>query len=122
MVGNACATGGHITCSDERFKEEIRAIEDPVARIERLRGVEFQWRQAEFAEYQFRSGRQVGFIAQEVQEVLPEVVSRGADGYLAMDYSRVTPLLVEAIKEQQQRIEELEALVEKLAEQVTATQ
>jgi len=122
VVGNACATGGHITCSDERFKEEIRAIEDPVARLERLRGVEFQWRQAEFAEYQFRSGRQVGFIAQEVQEVLPEIVSEGADGYLAMDYSRVTPLLVEAIKEQQQRIEELEALVEKLAEQVTATQ
>jgi len=122
VVGNACATGGHITCSDERFKEEIHTIDDPLARIELLRGVEFQWRQDEFAEYQFRSGRQVGFIAQEVQDVLPEIVSRGTDGYLAMDYSRVTPLLVEAIKEQQQRIEELETLVEKLAEQVTATQ
>ncbi|MFN8209276.1 MAG: tail fiber domain-containing protein, partial [Bacteroidales bacterium] len=57
--------------------------------------------------------RQVGFIAQEVEKVLPEVVDN-SQGHYSMQYAPVTALLVEALKEQQKMIEELKAEVEKL--------
>ena len=68
----------------------------------------------QFPDHGFKEGKQVGFLAQNVQEVLPELVSEGSDGYLGVDYSRLTPVLVEARKEQQARIDQLEAIVEKL--------
>jgi hypothetical protein len=91
-----------------------------VEQLQQLQGVEFNWRQQDFADREFPDARQVGFVAQEVQQVLPGVVSEGSDGYLAMDYARLTPLLVEAIKAQQERIDKLEALLLQLArDQVT---
>ena len=58
--------------------------------------------------------RQVGFSAQEVREVLPEVVSEGEDGYFSIEYGKMVPLLLEAIKEQQKQIDELKHLVKNL--------
>lgn len=60
------------------------------------------------SDHQFASGTHIGLIAQEVKAVLPQVVSRGSDGYLSVDYGRLTPVLVEAIKEQQSQVEALE--------------
>lgn len=57
---------------------------------------------------------QVGFIAQEVQEVIPEVVVEHDDGLLSMDYSRITAHLVKAMQEQQRLIEELRSEIEQL--------
>ena len=54
----------------------------------------------------FRPGRQVGFLAQEVEEVLPEIVRTGANGYKTVAYGKVVPLLVEAMKQQQKQIEQ----------------
>ena len=55
-------------------------------------------------------GRDVGLIAQEVQKVLPEIVQTRPNGTLAIQYDKVVPLLVEAIKEQQNQIEELKGV------------
>src|SRR5262249_41125077 len=115
VVGNVCATGTIGTCSDARFKKNVAPIDGALGQVERLRGVNFDWDREHFADRGFADARQIGFIAQEVQQVLPEVVSKGADGYLSVDYGRVTPLLVEAIKAQQLEIDALQKQVAALS-------
>ena len=119
VTGNICATGTIGACSDARYKRGIATLDNPLEIISKLRGVDFKWRADEFPEKQFSEKPQVGFIAQEIKEILPGVVSKGADGYYSVDYSRLTPVLVEAIKDQQNQIDELQILVDKL---VSATQ
>jgi len=57
----------------------------------------------------FSSERQVGLVAQEVREVVPQAVVEAEEGYLAVDYARLVPLLIEVVKEQQRQIDELKA-------------
>jgi len=122
VVGNICATGTIGACSDERYKKNVETISNALALIEKIRGVNFNWRTKEFPDMKFSSEEQVGFIAQEINKVLPEVVSQGSDGYYSVDYGRLTPVLVEAVKEQQKEItslktemQELKRLVQSLA-------
>ena len=68
-------------------------------KVEQLRGVTFDWKRDKFRDHEFAEGTQVGFIAQEVEEVLPQVVSTGSDGYKSVDYGRLTPVIVEAVKQ-----------------------
>ncbi len=105
--GNVRATA-FIQSSDARYKTDIRTIEDALEALLKLRGVTFQWR--EDMNVDGTPGRQVGFIAQEVEEVLPEVVTTAKDGYKAVSYTNVVPLLVEAIKDQQKEIEALKSI------------
>ena len=62
--------------------------------------------QENFPEMNFGSERNIGFIAQEMQKVYPEIVTEKADGYLTVDYSKFTAVLLEAIKEQQVLIDQ----------------
>jgi hypothetical protein len=106
--------------SDKRLKNIIGKIENPLDKIQKLNGVYYT--QSEVAErfgYEKNDNKQVGLIAQEVKEILPEVVSiapfdkdgKGGsvtgEDYLTIDYSKVVPLLVECIKELKLEIEEL---------------
>jgi hypothetical protein len=109
--GDVCAAG-YLSCSDRRFKKNVAPISDPVEKIRKLKGVRFDWRVDEFPDRQFDETRQVGFVAQDIKEVLPEVVSMGKDGYYSVDYAKITPLLVEAIKKQQEKIDRLEQKIE----------
>ncbi len=99
VLGAGCATGGWTVCSDERWKANIRPLAAGLNRVEQLRPVQFDWRQAEFPERQFSCESQFGLIAQEVRKVVPEVVTEGSDGYLSVDYGRLTPLLIQALQE-----------------------
>ncbi|WP_400192364.1 tail fiber domain-containing protein [Hymenobacter sp. B81] len=94
--------------SDIRFKQNVRTLASALDAVQRLRGVEYDWRRAEFPRLQLPAGRQVGLIAQEVEQVFPDLVSTGPDGYKSVDYSRLTPVLIEALKEQQRQIEQLQ--------------
>ena len=90
------------TPSSITLKQNVQPIADPVALTQQLQGVRFEW---------IDSGEPaLGFIAEEVEKVLPEVVARDAKSgdVRAVNYSAVVPVLVEALKEQQRRIEELE--------------
>ncbi|NUQ47853.1 MAG: tail fiber domain-containing protein, partial [Phycisphaerae bacterium] len=107
VAGNICATGTIGACSDARFKEHVEPVAGALEKVELLRGVTFDWKREEFPDHQFAEDRQLGFIAQEVEKVLPQVVQRSADGYLSVDYGRLTPVLVEAIKELRQDNERL---------------
>ncbi|MGE0481866.1 MAG: tail fiber domain-containing protein [Phycisphaerae bacterium] len=99
VSGNICATGTIGVCSDARFKTNVEGLSGALDSVSKLRGVRFDWKRDEFPERQFSDIRQIGFIAQEIEEVIPEAVLQGSDGYYTVDYGRVTPMLVEAIKE-----------------------
>lgn len=121
VVGNILATGT-VTPSDRRYKKDITAINNALGLISQFNGYNYNYKTEEFPDMHFDSTAQVGFIAQELQEVLPEVVSEGNTGYLAVDYSKVTPLLLMAIKEQQAIIEaQKKEIIELKAEASTAT-
>ena len=119
VVGNICATGTIGACSDERYKKDIETIDDALQLINQLRGVNFNWRTEEFPENNFSEKEQVGFIAQEIQKVLPEVVSKGDDGYYSVDYAKLTPVLVEAVKAQQKTIDEVKTQNIELAKELS---
>ena len=100
--------------SDKRLKENIKDINYGLEDVLQLRGVEFDWKEK-------RNGKHdIGFIAQEVQEIIPEVINEIPDlqdetnKYLGVDYSKIVPLLVESIKEQQKQINSLQNEVELL--------
>ncbi|MGE5693006.1 MAG: tail fiber domain-containing protein, partial [Candidatus Zixiibacteriota bacterium] len=112
VVGNICATGTIGACSDVRFKRDVRPVDGSLDKIEKLQGVTYRWKREEYP--QFAEGNQIGFVAQDVKEILPEVVSEGSDGTLSVDYGRFSVVLLEAIKEQQKEIKELKAAIEKL--------
>ena len=99
VIGNICATGRIGACSDARFKDNIEPLADPLGTLAMLCGVSFDWKQDVFGQRQFTPDRQIGFIAQEVGTVLPEVVLTNDDGTYAVDYGRLTPVLVEGLKQ-----------------------
>jgi hypothetical protein len=89
--------------SDQRLKDNITPIEDPLAKVLSISGNTYIWN-----EKSGKEGNDVGVIAQEILEVLPEAVKERDNGYLAVDYHRIVPLLVEAIKELSHKVEVLE--------------
>jgi hypothetical protein len=101
--------------SDARFKTNVTPIINPLQKVLALRGVNFDWKTTEFPARSFSENRSVGFIAQEVEKILPEVVQteNNAEGYKSVQYDKVVALLVEAIKEQQTQIDSLKAALKK---------
>ena len=89
--------------SDSRLKDNITPIEDPLAKVLSISGNTYDWN-----EKSGKEGHDVGVIAQEILEVLPEAVTTRDTGYLAVDYQKIVPLLVEAIKELSAKVERLE--------------
>jgi len=114
-VSGAITADGNITAyasSDKRLKDNITPLTSPLIKISKLGGYEFDWNenQSDF------KGHDVGVIAQEIQEVIPEVVTERKDGYLAVRYEKLVPLLIEGIKELTDRVEKLEEENKKLKE------
>jgi len=101
--GSVAGVGAYNNISDGRFKQDIQLLTNALSMVLHMRGVSYAWRQAEFPQWNFSAGRQVGFIAQELAPVLPEAVSTAPDGVQSIAYTTVVPVLVEAIKEQQQQ-------------------
>lgn len=91
--------------SDRNLKQDIAPITSATDIIEQLNGVSFTWKST--------GNKSYGVIAQELEQVLPELVTRDADGVLSVSYTPLIAILVEAIKSQETRINELEAIVNK---------
>lgn len=106
--------------SDERFKKNINPIGSALDKVMSIEGVTYDFRVDEFSDRNFPTTKQLGFIAQNVEEVLPEVVRTNGDGYKAVDYAKVTALLNEAIKEQQKQISTQAGIIKSQEEQLTA--
>lgn len=96
--------------SDERLKKYPKNIPNALDKVNQINGVNFIWRKAndDIKEnvHSFE-GRDVGVLAQEVEKVLPEVVTTRDTGYKAVKYEKIVPLLIEAIKELKVEIDEL---------------
>ena len=109
--GNALADA-HTTPSSRRWKTNIQTIENPLEKVKHLRGVTYDWKE---------SGKHdIGLIAEEVGEVIPEIVAYEENGTDAksVDYSRLVAVLIEAVKEQQKTIHELKKDHKQLATQI----
>jgi len=105
VSGEIRATGDVIAyySSDERFKDNIQPIQDSLYKISKIGGYEYDWNDKQ-STYE---GHDVGVIAQEIHKVLPEVVTEREDGYLAVKYEKVVPLLIESIKELKQEVDDI---------------
>jgi hypothetical protein len=108
VSGSIRASEGLLSNSDERLKENIYPIDNALSRVNEIEGVYFNWKD--------EKDSQVGVIAQQVKKVLPEVVSEDNNSYLSVDYSKLVPLLIEAVNEQSSIIEGLEKRIAKLEE------
>ena len=112
--GSVGGVGAYNNISDARFKTNVVPINGALELVGKLCGVRFDWRAGQFPAMNFESGRQLGFIAQEVQPVLPEAVSVDAEGVHSIAYTKIIPVLVEAIKEQQGQMRERDARIGQL--------
>lgn len=108
VVGNICWTGTAAVCSDIRYKKNITPLKNSLNNVIQLSGVNYYWKTDEFPKQKFTVNKQIGFIAQEIEQFYPELVLTDDNGYKSVDYSRLTPILVEAIKELKTKIDTLE--------------
>ena len=109
-VSGALNVGGDVVAyasSDKRLKDNIKNIENPIQKVQKLNGVTWDWNSN--ADELQQSLPNVGVIAQEVEEVLPQLVHNRDNGFKGVDYAKLTGLLIEAIKEQQKQIDELKS-------------
>lgn len=111
--GNAYATGSWLT-SDVKLKKNIAAIHSPLSSLMQLRGVSYHWNSEAYPDREFAAGLHYGLIAQEVEKVLPEIVMTDENNEKAIAYAELIPLLLEAIKQQQKAIEQLQSQVDQL--------
>lgn len=102
FTGNISAVSVNQT-SDARLKKNVSTLTSGLAMVNRLRGVRYNWKDESKPE------SKIGFIAQEVEEILPELVMTKEDGYKAVNYSEITAVLVEAVKELSAQVEALKA-------------
>ena len=95
-----------VTCSsDERFKKDIVTLSNALNNVMKISGVTYFWKVNEFPDRNFNDKKQIGFIAQKLEKVYPEMVFTDKDGYKSVDYAKLTAVLVEAMKEQQKMID-----------------
>jgi hypothetical protein len=106
--------------SDIRLKENIQVIEDPITIVNQIRGVRFDWTEEHIQRRGGEDGffvrkHDIGVIAQEIEAVLPELVATRDDGYKAVKYEKIVPLLIEVVKAQQLQINQIREELNKLA-------
>lgn len=106
VSGAIRATGTITANSDITLKKNLAKIENALEKVEQINGYTYEFKEDD-------SKRHAGVIAQEIQGVLPEIVNKGNDGILGVEYGNISALLIEAIKEQQAQINELKALLNK---------
>jgi hypothetical protein len=108
--GNATLNGTLTQSSDIRFKENIQPLENALEKLLQLNGYRYNWK----PELKKDSALQIGLIAQNVEKVFPELVSTNEEGMKSVAYQNLVPVLIEAIKEQQQQLKAQQKRIEEL--------
>ena len=101
VIGDVVAYGSP---SDINLKENIKPIENALDKVEKLQGITFNWKEPGLANL----NEDIGFIAQDVQKVLPELVRKNENGKLSLRHQGIVPVLLEAIKELSDKVKALE--------------
>lgn len=99
--GNLVAPGDITAFSDKALKTNVRDIDNALSLIKNLRGVRFT--------HIYSNQESIGVIAQEVREVVPELVKDNDNGYMSVAYGNIVAILIEAVKELSDKIEALES-------------
>lgn len=103
--GPVCAS--NISCSsDFRYKKNVAPISNSLSNLSLIKGITYDWDQERWPDRKFSDNRQIGFIAQELEAVYPELVLTDEDGYKSVAYNKMTAVLVEAVKELNEMLEE----------------
>ena len=89
--------------SDRNLKDNIQPIENSLEKIDKIGGYTFVWNDNQST----YKGKDIGVVAQEIQEILPEIVATRANGYLGVKYEKIVPLLIESIKELKKEVEDI---------------
>jgi hypothetical protein len=118
-VAGACHASSFPTSSDERFKSDVQQLDHVLDKLDQIRGVSFNWNDR-YEELGRSTGhREIGVIAQEVEEVFPELVTNWSnEDFKAVDYGRLTAVLIEAVKELNKENKELKDRVEALEQEL----
>lgn len=108
VVGNILASGNVTGYSDEKLKDNIKTISNALDKIIQIRGVEYDRKDIK------GNPHHIGVIAQEIEKIIPEVVSTHSDGIKSVAYGNLIGIVIEAIKEQQHQINNLKEEIENL--------
>jgi hypothetical protein len=100
--------------SDERFKDNMIPISNASEKIKFLNGYSFDWKE----EFIVFNESEYGIMAQEMKQVMPNSVRKGKDGYLQVKYTSLVPLMIEGIKEQDDRILNFKNRIENLKNRI----
>jgi hypothetical protein len=92
--------------SDERLNANKTLLTDSLSKLSQLNGYEFDW--IPMRGIHENEGHDIGVIAQEVEKILPEIVTTRDNGYMAVKYEKIVPLLIEAIKELSGQVKDLQ--------------
>ena len=107
-TGDSLKVAGDVVAfvsSDKRYKDNIVNISSPLDKLSKINGVSFNWNEISHKE---TGKKDIGVIAQEIEEILPEIVETRDNGYKAVDYPKLTALLIEAVKELSDKVKKLE--------------
>ena len=107
-TGDSLKVAGDVVAyvsSDKRYKDNIVNISNPLDKLNKINGVSFTWNKISHKE---TGKKDIGVIAQEIEKILPEIVETRENGYKAVDYPKLTALLIEAVKELSNKIKALE--------------
>jgi len=112
--GTTVTANSFPTFSDYRLKKDIKPLSNGLDKILKLTGYYYHWKK----ENHKNSSRQIGVVAQEVAEVLPEIVHMSKDSFYTVDYSKLTAVLIEAVKTQNKEIKAQREKIENLEEKI----
>ncbi len=112
--GNMGISGTLTENSDIRLKRNIKPLSNILSKINSITPIYYEFKDND----SHPSGMQIGFSAQEIEKEFPQLVNRDSEGYLSVSYGHMTPVLLQAIKEQQQQIQQLTNKNEQLQEEI----
>ena len=120
--GSVAGVGTYNALSDGRLKKDVEPIASGLSKIMKLRPVTFNWKTSEYPELKFDNSIHIGFIAQEVEEIVPQAVSTADDEMKtkSISYSDLVPVITKAIQEQQKEIETLKVQNASLTQKIEA--
>jgi len=109
--GHSHIDGNQWVTSDMRYKKDIVQIESAMTLINEINGYEYHLNQDMYEGKNFGNEKTYGVIAQEIEEVIPELVATDQEGFKSVNYNAIIPFLIEAMKEQQEEINELREIL-----------
>lgn len=114
-------TSGTYTSSDKRFKKNVKAVELINDELFKVKSYSYNFRQNEFQARHFDNKHHFGFLAQDVKEIFPDLVKMDDSGYYAINYVEFIPLLLQSLKEEDQKVKDLETRIADLESKIGTT-